>query len=158
MGRPSVPVTLLLVGLGACASHGSGLVAEARGTPSQTGCDANVETDPLNGIHVRLVNTSISRACRATQVTLELTSGVERDWIQVSTPSGWRPSYVGCASGGRVCGISWRSESGIGAGHSQDGFVVMCDPRRLKSWTVDVGKRRVALPYGRVGGSRGPAS
>jgi len=157
VGRLNVPAALILAGLAGCASRGGGVVAETPGTPSGTGCDADVETDPLNGIHLRLLNTSASHACRATRLTLEFKSGVEPDWIRVSAPPGWSHSYMGCASGGRACGIDWRSKPGVGAGDSQGGFVVMCDPRRLKSWTVDLGRRRVRFPYGWVGGSVGPA-
>jgi hypothetical protein len=157
VGKLSLAVALVLAGFTACASHGNGLALETPGTPSRTGCDADVETDSLNGVHLRLVNTSVSRSCRATRLTLEFTSGVERDWIQASTPSGWQQLYVGCTSGGRVCGVAWYGGAGVGAGESQGGFVVMCDPRRLKSWTVDLGgKRRVGVPYGWVGGSVGP--
>ena len=150
-------VALLLVGCAGCASPGHRLVAEPPGTPSWTGCDADVQTDSLNGVHLRLLNRSASHECRATRLILEFKAGVEPNWIQVSTPSGWRQSYVDCTSGDRVCGIAWHSKPGVAAGDSQDGFGVMCDPRRLKSWTVDVGKRRIALPYGWVGGSVGPA-
>ena len=157
MGRLNVPVALIFACLAGCASHGSGLVAETPGTPSRTGCDASVDTDSLNGIHLRLINTSASQACRATRLMLEFKSGVEPDWIEVSAPSGWTQSYVSCTSSGRVCGVAWHSKAGVKPGDSQGGFVVMCDPRRLKSWTVDLGTRRVAFPYGLVGGSVGPA-
>ncbi len=157
MRRSNVPVALLLVSLARCVSHGNGLVTETARTASRTGCDADVVTDQVNGIRLRLVNTSVSHACRATRMTLELKSGVERDWVQVSTPSGWSYSYVACTAGGRICGISWRSEAGVPPGECQDGFAVTCDPRRLKSWSVDVGERRVGEPYGLVGGRLAPA-
>lgn len=157
MGRLKTVVTLVVAGLGGCASHPNGLAPETPGTPSRTGCDANVETDSLNGIHLQLVNTSPSHACRATRLTLEFKSVLQPDWIQASAPSGWSQSYVSCAAGDRVCGLSWHSKAGVAAGDSQGGFLVMCDPRRLKNWTVDVGKRRVGFPHGWVGGSVGPA-
>ena len=157
MGKLNVQVALIFAGLAACAQHRPGVFA-GDATPSGGVCGANVDTDTLNGVHLRLTNTSTSRECRATRLTLEFKAGVEQHWIQVSTPSGWRQSYVPCSAGGRACGVSWYRKAGVAAGESLGGFVVLCDPRRLKNWTVDLGgKRQVSLPYGWVDGWVGPA-
>lgn len=144
-------------GVVACASvGGNGRGIEVAGTPSRSGCDASFEiSDFRNGIHFTLVNTSKSDNCKATQVTLVFESGVRRDVrdvMQVSTPTGWKVQDALCESGDGVCGVVWRAEVGLPAGESLSGFRIACDPRRLESWIVDVGRRRVTTPIGQVGG------
>jgi hypothetical protein len=153
---------LALSGLAACAFvGGAGRGVEVAGTPSPSGCDAwfnlGGRFGPVkNDIQFTLSNKSESRDCRATRVIVLFMSPVRRDAIQVSTPIGWAGSYARCESGDGTCGVVWRSRVGVPAGESVSGFGIQCDSSLLlKIWTVDVGRRRVAMPIGHVGGRVG---
>ncbi|MBP1775527.1 MAG: hypothetical protein H6Q86_1533 [candidate division NC10 bacterium] len=104
-----------------------------------------------------MVSRAEAAKCQARRVTLLLTRPALREVTTVTTPKGWTVAETPCTEPERVCGYVWRSKRGVAPGESQAGFGIgLFPPSRLKIWIVDVGKRRVEMPIGYVGGAVGP--
>jgi hypothetical protein len=148
-----------------CASRVAVLATEVPGTPSATGCDAwfngrNTSSPQQNQIRFTLENRSSNSRCVASRVQLLFRSAILLDGIRVVTPSGWRRRELACASGPGWCGYEWMAlDTGVPAGGHQAGFGITYVPGEqplMKSWIVDLGRRRVEMPTGAVGGRPDP--
>jgi hypothetical protein len=76
----------------------------------------------------------------------------------VAVPTGWVVTKNRCAKGHAVCAVTWRSRIGVGPGESVAGFefnVRAPSGCELKVSIIQVGARRVALPFGCVSGKVG---
>ncbi len=118
---------------------------ETRGTSNDAGID----------VSFTLENRSTPASCRATAVIVVFQAGVQSDQIRIATPEGWKATQLTCASDGRVCGIEWRThDQEVGPGQSLPGFGLSSSLQGLlKGWVIEVGGRRVSMPYGHVGGN-----
>ena len=158
-------LALLLLGAVACASSRAlDKPYDVPGTPSTTGCDASFDgtgglTSPgRDHMSFTLRNTSQSVDCKATAVSLQFNVPVSHADLAVSMPAAWTATEDRCENGNAVCGITWRSKAGVEAGQSVGGFEVVTTRQCLpKVWIIQVGSRRVAFPFGCVGGRVGPA-
>jgi hypothetical protein len=152
-------VVVLLSGCVACASIvRSATPIEIAGTFSPTGCDAWLEiggrfSPGLDDITFTLMNRSTSSDCSARRVTLLFEFPVSHGALQVSTPAAWTATEIHCDTADGVCGVVWRAQNGVSIRQSQSGFgIVSTVSGLLKVWIVDVGRRRVSMPIGHVGG------
>ncbi len=144
----------------ACASHGWSAATEMAGTPSATGCDAWFEIGGTfarqNDIRFTLRNRSANVRCSATRVEVLFASRLRTEAFRVSAPTNWTSRDLPCPDGKGSCGFEWRANGiGVPSGQELAGFgltYVPADAPRLRSWVVDVGRRRVEMPIGTVGG------
>lgn len=157
---------IVLSGGAACASSGAlDRPYDVAGTPSETGCDASFESSfgsfrpERTETRFTLRNSSTSAPCRARVVTLRLNGPMSSETIDVAGPRGWVVTKDRCAAGHAVCAVTWRSRIGVGPGESAAGFEFSVHPPKgceLKVSIIQVGARRVALPFGCVTGKAGP--
>ncbi len=131
---------------------------EPAGSSSSTGCDARFENRGRSeaGRHdnaFTLENRSTSPACIARRVTIWMAAPVAREALTLTTPPGWTLTILPCPGTDSVCGWTWHHADGVPPSSVTRGFgLVYRDPVRLRLWQVDVGSRRVGVPYGYVGG------
>jgi hypothetical protein len=153
-----------ILGAAACASSGALTEPyEVSQGPSPTGCSASfdgtngVTTAERDEMEFSLRNTSNSASCRSRAVTLQFNVPVSRASVEVAAPAGWVATKNPCPKSDAVCAVTWRSRAGVGAGESADGFKLSTSRQCLpKIWVIQVGPRRVAFPFGCVGGHVGP--
>jgi hypothetical protein len=133
--------------------------ADLAGTPSPIGCDAWFEIggsfSRLNEIRYTLRNRSTNPACAATQATVLFAGPLARAAVRVSSPPGWTSHDVPCDVGGGVCGIDWKTRLGVRPGEELRGFGLAYESvgaPRQRVWIIEVGRRRVEMPIGTVGG------
>ncbi len=160
MTRRRVVWLLIAVPLAACGglSH-INAPYEIAGAPSATGCDGwfnlGGRSEPSGYTHAfTLQNRSTTATCRAQRVTLLFHRGIARTAIRLSSPPGWTMVTVPCQEQPLVCGVVWSSAPGVPAGGSLRGFGLWYGQPGglLRIWIIDVGRRRVAVPIGTVGG------
>lgn len=152
-------VILAVMTMSACASR-MPAATEVAGTPSSTGCDAWFETrgtsSQRNDFQYTLRNRSTNPRCAATRVQVLFVSALRPEVFRVTVPSGWTSRVVPCSMEPGSCGFEWRAtESGVPPGQELGGFglsYVAADAPDSQSWIVDVGRRRVEMRYGIVGG------
>jgi hypothetical protein len=143
-----------------CASRPNVVATEISGTPSPTGCDAWFEIGGTfsrqNELRFTLENRSSGGRCIANRVQLLFQSKIQTQGVRVSAPAGWRSREVSCTFGGGWCGYEWFAVGeGVRAGLKLSGFgatYVPSDQPLLRSWIVDLGRRRVEMLIGTVGG------
>jgi hypothetical protein len=151
---------VVAVSLAGCASN-SGIRSgtELAGTPSSTGCDAWFEIggtfSRLNDVRYTLRDRSTNPACLGTRVTLLFWERLPPGAVRVLAPEGWRTMDVPCQGGAGACGVEWHTGGGVRPGEDLRGFGLAYDSTRTprqKLWIVDVGRRRVEMAIGTVGG------
>jgi hypothetical protein len=147
----------LALAIASCATNGP-LQTAIPGTPSPTGCDAWVEIggtfSRTNDVHYTLVNRSTRRQCLATRLVVLFSARLRREAFRVSTPPGWIAFDAPCTTGG-ICGFGWYTRQGLVPEAQRTGFRLVYDPADAplpREWVVDVGRRRVQMPIGTVGG------
>lgn len=146
-----------------CASRSSPIATQISGSPSPTGCDGWFEIggtfNSRNDLRFTLENRSSNVDCIATRVLILFSSAIRTPGISVSAPSGWRSREVRCASGDGKCGYEWSAvEQGVPKGGRLGGFgmtYIQTEQPYLKSWIIDLGRRRVEMPIGTVSGLAG---
>lgn len=152
-------VILVVMAMSTCTSLGRP-ATEVPGTPSSTGCDAWFEIQGTfsqrDDIRYTLRNRSTNPRCSAARVHVLFVSKLRSEMFRVSVPPGWTSRAVSCSRGPGSCGFEWRAdEGGVPPGQELRGFglsYVAADAPYPKSWIVDVGRRRVEMPIGTVGG------
>jgi hypothetical protein len=164
-GRLLAAVIVLSGGAACVSSSALDRPYDVPGTASETGCDASFDSSfgsfrpERTEMRFTLQNSSTSAPCRATVVTLQLNGATSPEAIHLTAPRGWVGTKNGCAKRHGVCAVTWRSRVGVGPGESAAGFEFKVDrPSRCepKVWIVQVGARRVAIPFGCVTGKAGP--
>jgi hypothetical protein len=150
---------LLMVAVAACALSRKAASPELAGTSSPTGCDAWFEIggtfSRVNDVRYNLQNRSTGPDCTASRVVVLFSGQLRPAAFRVSTPAGWNRHDVPCETGGGICGFEWRTRHGVRPGTELDGFGLAYDPAEAplpRSWIVDVGRRRVEMLIGTVGG------
>lgn len=154
--QPLATACLALV-LASCATNGW-VHRDLAGTPSPTGCDAWLEIGGTfartNDVHYTLINRSTRGPCLATRVVVQFSARVRPEAFRVSAPPGWIAFDAPCHTGG-VCGFGWRTRHGVPPGEQRSGFGLAYDPADAplpREWWVDVGRTRLRMPIGTVGG------
>jgi hypothetical protein len=127
-------------------------------SPSSTGCDAwfasggRSEAGRYESTFT-LTNQSTSPDCLARRVTIWMQSPVAREALKLTTPPGWTLTILPCPGATTVCGWTWHHNDGVPPKAVVRGFALVYHaPARLRVWQVEVGPRRVGMPYGYVGG------
>lgn len=150
---------LLMVAFAACALSRKAASPELAGTSSPTGCDAWFHIggafSRVNDVSYTLQNRSTGPECPATRIVVLFSGQLRPAAFRVSTPAGWTRHDVPCETGGGVCGFEWRTRHGVLPGAALPGFGLAYDPAEAplpRSWIVDVGRRRVEMAIGTVGG------
>jgi hypothetical protein len=152
-------VVLSSFAVSACA-WGGRAATEISGTPSATGCDAWFASQGRfsrqNDIRFTLQNRSINPQCSATRVQYLFVTALRTERFKVAVPTGWTSRELRCPGAPGFCGFEWRANGvGVPAGQTLQGFglsYLSVDAPNAKSWIIDVGRRRVEMPIGNVGG------
>jgi hypothetical protein len=148
MGTTTTWWLVLVLGTqAACASsRGAGSSTELAGTPSSTGCDAwfaiGGKFSQMNDVRYTLKNRSRNPVCLASRVVVVFEARLSPGLVHASAPVGWTTTYVPCQTSGGVCGVEWRTRHGYDSTRTP----------RQKLWIVEVGRRRVQMSIGTVGG------
>jgi hypothetical protein len=152
-------VLAALIVAGCASSRGLGRATELAGTPSPTGCDAWFEIGGtfarVTDVRYTLKNRSANPTCLAARVTVLFSGRLPSGAVRVSSPPGWSAADAPCQAGGGACGIEWRTREGVRPGKELTGFGLAYDSTSTplqKVWIVDLGRRRVEMPIGTVGG------
>jgi hypothetical protein len=107
-----------------------------------------------------LENRSSGRRCIASRVQLLFWGEIQTQEVRISAPPGWRSRELRCSSGEGWCGYEWFAvDEGVLPGSRLVGFgvtYVSADQPLLRSWVIDLGRRRVEMPIGTVGGLADP--
>jgi hypothetical protein len=150
---------LFVVAIARCAPVQPDVSPEMAGTSSPTGCDAWFEIggtfSRVSNVRYTLENRSVNPECLATRAMVLFSGRLRRAAFRVSAPSGWTTRDVPCRTGAGICGFEWRARDGVLPGRQLGGFGLEYDPAavpRPVSWIVDVGRRRVEMTIGAVGG------
>lgn len=151
---------LVVLATMACAPLTEAPSIQLAGTPSATGCDAWFEIGGtfarVNNVQYTLKNRPANPSCVATRVQVLFHEQLSPAAFRVSMPPAWTSLEVRCPSGVGSCGFEWRARGvGILPGQELGGFGLAYDPARAprpRSWIVEVGRRRVEMPIGNVGG------
>jgi hypothetical protein len=157
---PAIACVILgFVVMPACALRGR-TPTEISGTPSATGCDAWFASQGTfsrrNEIGFTLQNRSTKPQCSATRVQYLFVTALRTERFRVAVPPGWTSRELRCPKAPGFCGFEWRANgAGVPAGQALQGFglsFLSVDASNAKSWVIDVGRRRVEMPIGNVGG------
>jgi hypothetical protein len=131
---------------------------EPSGSTSSTGCDSWFENRGRSergryDSTFTLENRSTSPECIARRVTIWMAAPVAREALTLTTPPGWTLTILPCPGTTSVCGWAWHHPDGVAPSSVARGFgLVYHAPVRLRLWQIEVGSRRVGMPYGYVGG------